>query len=104
LYKYVFSGINHILYFDFNVNHFSQNIFISHDSGSINHIIHFIVVVLPAPFGHKKPYISHDLTEKLILFNTFFLDKIFSIFFTSKIVIFKKLLIIYLIIFYKKSI
>ncbi|MDP3381515.1 MAG: hypothetical protein Q8S84_08740 [bacterium] len=87
MYKYVFSGINHTFFFDSNVNHFSPNTNISHFSGSINHIILFIVVVLPAPFGHKKPYISPALTEKLIQNNTFFFASVFSIFFTSNIFI-----------------
>jgi len=87
LYRYVFSGINHIFAFDCNVSPVSQKTLISPDSGSINPIIHFIVVVFHAPFGPRNQYISPDFTEKDTSFKIFFFAKYFTIFFTSKIAI-----------------
>jgi hypothetical protein len=51
----VFSGINPIFSFDFFVRPNSQKTEILPDSGSISPMIDFIVVVFPAPLGHKKP-------------------------------------------------
>jgi len=81
----VFSGINPTLILSSKVNVGVPKTFISQDSGSINHIIHFIVVVLPAQFGHRKPYISPFSTEKLTSISTSFLASTLFIFLTSRI-------------------
>gem|GEM_PF-2916109 len=47
-------------------------------SGLIRLRIHFIVVVFPAPFGHKNPKTSQSLISKFTSFNICFPSKYLS--------------------------